>query len=149
MENRMLEKEVPSFLKVLCILSIIGGSFSIIGSIISIVFLGNPDVISAIADIFEQSGQDMPEVFSQGLQNGKAIGIVTAILSLLSITGAIFMLNLKKIGFFMYLIATISVMFVQPLFNGFDLFTVGGLVLTIIWNTLWIVSYGVHLKYMK
>lgn len=148
MENRILEKEVPSFLKVLCVLSVIGGFFSILGAVFSM-FMSDPNTLAAMADIFEQSSQDMPEVLSQGLQNGKAIGIITAIFALLSITGAVFMLNLKKIGFYMYVVATISIMLVQPLFNGFDMLTVGGLIFSIIWNTLWIVSYGVHLKYMK
>jgi hypothetical protein len=149
MENKMFEREVPDFLKVLCILSVIGGAFSLIGSIFSIVLLGNPDFVSAISDVFEQSGQDLPDAITSGLEHTNSIGVILAILASISLVGAVFMLKLKKRGFYMYTFATITVIFVQPLFNGFDMITVGSMVLSIIWNAIWITTYGLHLKYMK
>ncbi|MGB5990002.1 MAG: hypothetical protein WBG43_09700 [Marinifilaceae bacterium] len=148
MENKMFEREVPDFLKVLCVLSIIGGAFSVIGAI-GTMFVSNPNVISAISDVFEQSGQDLPEAFTSSLEHAVATGVILLILSLISITGAIFMLNLKKVGFYMYALSTIAVIFVQPFFNGFDMITVGSMVLSIVWNAIWIITYGLHLKYMK
>ena len=148
MENKVFEKEVPDFLKVLCVLSIIGGAFSVIGSIFSIIFVGNPAVISAISDVFEQSGQDLPEAFTSGLEHAVSISIISGILAIIALIGAVFMLKLRRLGFYMYTLATIAVIFIQPLFNGFDI-SVGSMVLSIVWNAIWILSYGVNLKYMK
>ena len=147
------------FLTTLCILSYIGSGLwaliSLIGIfasswIISMVMGGGAK--SAMDDLpTEGASAEQIEAMHKGIHaasglaamgGGMSIGIfvVSLILSVLSILGAVKMWNLKKVGFWMY--STVNILVVIAGFYA------GGMVSPII-GIAFIVMYGLNLKYMS
>lgn len=136
------EKERPDFLKVLCILTFISSGFSILGSIL-MTFMGSPEMIDAITTAIEDMGQDASAI-SRVLEHAIGMGIANALLSMISLAGAILMYNLNRTGFFLYALAQIAMLFVSPIFMGMSEFSIWGM----LFNGLWIAMYFSNLKYM-
>lgn len=145
MENPMIEgNKRPEFLTTICVLTFIGSSFSILGGIVSL-FMSNPVVVEAMETAMENSGQEMPEMFSKTFEHAASIGAISIVLSIMSLVGAIMMFKLNRTGFYLYTIAQVAMLFVSPIFLGFEAFSKWGLIFT----TGFIVMYAVNLKHMN
>ena len=143
---------------VLCILTFIGSGWGLLVSTMN--FLGNDATVeqieqysdmmeqldngggsSFISRMFESSREMMPYM--------KKISGTNLVFYILSLAGAFLMFRLKKTGFYLYSGAQIVMLFVAPLFAGFTAMTLvslgGGAVLALVF----IILYGLNLKYMK
>jgi len=164
MENPFnTEKTRPTFLTVLCILTFVGSGFSLLSSLMSIAtskIASSSGFMSLIYDAMNQSMEEIPEAMvnimetamqmaAKAIEYGVAIGITNAILYAASIYGAILMFNLKKKGFYLYSAAQILLLFVMPVIIGFNLFTIMGMMFSLIFTTAFIIMYGVNTKQMN
>ncbi len=163
MENPFkTEKTRPTFLTVLCILTFIGSGLNLLSSLISIAtskIATSSGFMSMIYEAMNQSMEEVPEAFvkmmdtmvettSKILENGVAIGLSNTILFAASLYGAILMFNLKKMGFYIYCVAHILLLFVVPVIVGFNVFTMLGIVGSLIFTAAFIIMYGVNVKHM-
>ncbi len=163
MENPFkTEKTRPTFLTVLCILTFIGSGLNLLSSLMSIAtskIATSSGFMSMIYEAMNQSMEEVPEAFvkmmdtmvettSKILENGVAIGLSNTILFAASLYGAILMFNLKKMGFYIYCVAHILLLFVVPVIVGFNVFTMLGIVGSLIFTAAFIIMYGVNVKHM-
>jgi len=134
----------PEFLTTICVLTFIGSGFGILAGIVSL-FMSNPAIVEAMENVMENSGQEMPEMFSQTLEHAAAMGSINIVLSIMSLVGAIMMFKLNRTGFYLYALAQVAMLFVAPMFLGFEAFSKWGLIFT----AGFIVMYAVNLKHMN
>lgn len=164
MENPFTtEKTRPTFLTVLCILTFIGSGLSLLSSLMSIAtskIASGSGLMSLVYESMNQSMQEIPEVMvkmmetmvettTKVLENGVAIGLTNTILYAVSLYGAILMFRLKKNGFYLYACAQILLLFVVPVIVGFNVFTVMGIIGSLIFTAAFIIMYGVNVKHMN
>ena len=71
------------------------------------------------------------------------------ILSIVSLTGAILMFRLKRIGFCFYTAAQVLMLVVTPLFIGFSWVAMAGVIFSGILALIFIIMYALNLKYMR
>lgn len=140
----------PVFLTVLCILSFIAAGLAILGYITLITVMG---AVTAGASALEgmsgeagSAGAAMSEAMSHGPSAGMtwayiAVGFVTVLVSLF---GVIKMWKLQKIGFFLYVGATVVSIIMTIVYSGFS----SGM-MSIVFGALFIVLYGLNLKHLK
>lgn len=102
-------KELPSGLKVLCILSLIGGGIALLFSIFALIpGLSLIRVLSVIpGGVFLVPGGIQPVLPH----------ILMIIFYALSIYGVLQMMKMKKMGFILYLIAQIAIFIFATIFN--------------------------------
>lgn len=130
-ENTQVQEQVevkkrPAFLTVLCILTYIGSGLGLLFGILAIVAAG------AIAGLLES----IPGM-SQLEGTGMVMIIVSALLSAISLFGAVMMWQLKKLGFYIYVVAQIAMVATS--------FSVMGLIFAL----LFIVLYFLNFKHME
>ena len=133
----------PVFLTVLCILSFIAAGLAILGYITLITVMG---AMTAGAAALEGAGAAMSEAMSTGPSVAMTwayiiVGFVTVLVSLF---GVIKMWKLQKIGFFLYVGATVVSIIMTIVYSGF-----GSGMMSIIFGALFIVLYGLNLKHLK
>lgn len=133
-------KSRPGFLTFLCILTFIGSGFGLLGNLLY-VFVAK-DLASYPSPfsnpMFEEMLLKMAEVEPWKYA-------VLALLSALSILGAVFMLYMKKHGFHMYSAAQILLLFLSPLLM---LNSINPGFWSIIFTVLFIGLYALHYKKM-
>ena len=120
------ENKRPVFLTVLCILTFVGSGLSLLFALIGLVAAG-------AIESFASSIPGMPEMGDVGILQQ----IIRIVLLGGSLFGAIMMLKLKKLGFYLYAVANIAILIMS--------FGIWGLVIT----AGFIVMYGVNFKAMK
>ncbi|WP_372750886.1 hypothetical protein [Labilibaculum sp.] len=152
-------KQRPALITILCILTFIGSGFGIVGNLISM-------ILSPITNFFEPDFFEMTlnniqddftsELVEQALIMGQKaihhlfeISLVKFLLYAASLTGAILMFQLKKVGFYMYTTAQILLLFVAPAFLGFNLFTNMGILFSSVFTILFIALYAINLTKMN
>jgi hypothetical protein len=154
----------PVFITVLCILTFIGSSWSIINQGIKY-FTANSQA-AVISKIKEKANGDLQKNHNPGkdsrlaikmvnslttspenIRKGALAGIVAAVLCL---AGAYMMWNLKKTGFYLYVAGTLTGIISPFIIIG------GSNFISIIWSVvigfvglLFVILYGVNLRYMK
>ena len=145
MENPMIEgKKRPEFLTVLCVLTFINSAFWVfVYTILS--FMGNPAFVEKMTELMEEQGREMPETFTSMMEHATAIGSTSIVLIIISLVGAIMMFKLNRTGFYLYALAQVAMLFVAPMFLGFEAFSKWGLIFT----AGFIVMYAVNLKHMN
>lgn len=138
----------PVFLTVLCILSFIAAGLAALGYITVITLMG---AVTAGASALEgmsgeagSAGAAMSEAMSHGPSAGLTwayigVGFVTMLVSLF---GVIKMWKLQKVGYFIYVGASVVSMIMGIIYSGFG-------VMGVIFPVLFIVLYGLNLKHMK
>lgn len=152
----------PTLLTVICIISFIMGAWGIFGGIQSMTQDG--DVVlqkayeadaEARAQLGEQAeglaGRLMDsamEVTENSVKNAKPIGISGIAFSLLSLFGVWLMWNLRKNGFWLYLIASIAGIITHLYFLGGGMASLLALGVTGFFTLLFIILYAVNLKHM-
>ena len=77
------------------------------------------------------------------------IAVVSLVLSVISLLGAILMFQLRRIGFYFYTAAQILMLFVLPYFAGFNFMVLAGMLFSAIFAVIFIVMYALNLKYMR
>jgi hypothetical protein len=135
----------PVFLTVLCILSFIAAGFAIIGYVTVLTLMGAASAVaSGMEGMSAESSAMMSEAMSKVPSAGLTwayliVGFITVIVSLF---GVIKMWKLQKIGFFMYVGASVASMVMGIIYSGFG-------VMGVIFPVLFIVLYGLNLKHLK
>ncbi len=153
----------PTLLTVICILSFIAGVWGLWGGIRN-AFTEAPQAAVAEAktkmeEAMAQMGdQEMPVVremmesaitmAEKAAENAKSMGFGEIALSLLSLFGVWNMWNLKKSGFWMYLLASIGGLVMPLVFLGGGLMTIIGLGFGGLISVVFIILYAVNLKHM-
>lgn len=134
-------KERPTFLKVLCILTFISAGLGCLMSLIT----------PLIADMyinFLQNSPNYDEVKMADaiklLQAGWEYYAPSFLLALISLSGAILMWKLKKLGFHLYTAANLGLLFIPTLVVGIPISMVA-IVITIIFISM----YAVNFKYLS
>lgn len=131
----------PMFLTILCILTFISTGLAALSSLIM------PFVADKIVELM-QAAPDYDEAQAQqGIQvltAGWSYYGLTFILALASFTGAFLMWKLKKVGFHVYAISNLVLLFVPTLVLGIAV-TIPGILLTV----LFIGLYGINFKHLN
>lgn len=154
-----LTKARNTFLTVICILSFIGSGLGLAKSIRD---YATADTIANIAGgalktaQSEMDNQNTPAVakdifssVSQGLNadNIRKMALMSLISNILTLTGALLMWNLKKLGFYSYILGII-VGITAPLMIGGVVGIFSGAISGLI-GIVFIIMYGVNLKQMN
>ena len=117
MQNKSEERQVrPEFLKLLCILSFIGGGLSVVTNFFMFLYFDEWVLAYTEGQFDEFIGSLDMEAISVFLDVGSQFFLIQALLYGLSVFGVYFMWNLRKPGFHMYTIAQILVLIVQQLY---------------------------------
>lgn len=162
MENPFqTERPVRStLLTVLCILTFIGSGWSALSNLFQLLFFNAADMSMQMQQFSTMGEGDMPGImgmlFSSSnqllatiVQHGTAIYSLGFLFSLLSLSGAILMFKLKKIGFIVYVFAQIASLLIMPCFAGFTMVVMVSMFTSLLFSVLFIVLYAVNLKQMK
>lgn len=160
MEIELIDKneetnELPTFLKVLCILTFVGAGLTIIMSILFTITIQMSLKLVESMDSIAGSSTGMVEVFKWTIVSY----ILTGVGSLLGLVGALFMWKLKKIGFFIYLIGQIIpiigvvLVYLAAMKTSFGASSAFGNVITsafyVLISIAFLIMYGVNLKHLK
>lgn len=161
-----MEKTVPTFLKVICIFTIVYSSWGIYSGISGYVFADRVvEVSERIDELLEETMDDLDDelqgvelpimtrmneardqiltpFFTRKNSIGKLIG------SLLTLFAAVLMLRLNRNGFFLYLFGK-AILFVAPLvfLNGLAMFY--GIGLDVIILLIFVPMYSVNYKHLQ
>lgn len=162
----ILKPERPTFLTVLCILTFVVSGYFFVQSLIGI-FVNSSMDMTSFNEVTEQLYESMEEmegeqrVFMQRLidgmqitvnaviENAVSLGIFEMITSLLGILGAVLMFRLNKKGYYLYIIAKIIGVVAPLAIIGVNILTISLYGFIAIIGILFIVLYGVNLKYMR
>ena len=162
MEPTTTTPQRPTFLTVLCILSFLAGIWGVYGGIQSS-FTDKPqrdleeariEMEEAMDQMGEATGMvaNMMEsaiaLAEKSAENAKPLGYVALATSLLSLLGVWLMWNLRRMGFGIYVVASLLGLLVPFAFLGFDLMTFIGLGVGGFITVLFIILYAVNLKHM-
>ena len=148
-------KKRPEFLSVLCILSFAGIGFSFFGALINIFFNGAGKSFMML--------HQHNSIFGSIIDNQDAYyhmlyitGIAGAIAALVCLAGVLLMWNLKKAGYFIYIIGEIAPPIVSIAFAGrsgfgglFESFFMFSLLIGFLFPIAFIILYAVNLKHMS
>ncbi len=152
----------PTLLTVICILSFIAGLWGIYSGISTLttdqtaaVAVAQQKMEEARAQLGDKAdgmaGRMMDSAMAitqKGAENAKPIGISGIILSLLSLFGVWQMWNLKKSGFWLYLVAAIGGLIVPLVFLGGGMMAIASVGFVGFITLIFIILYAVNLKYM-
>jgi len=157
-------KKRPTFITVLCILSLIGsGGFGLLQTLYQYVTFDKnyPDKVAQLEEAIgnlEDAGMDSGFIY-ESTQNGlitlektaENLGPMTAanvLFALLSLLGIFLMFKLKKNGFYLYSVVNLFWMLVPIYFIGME---VGMMMLGLgaLITILFIILYAVNLKHME
>ena len=153
----------PTLLTVICILSFLGGAWGLWEGYKS-AFTDAPqrELEKAQAQIQEsadQMGADNPmadmleeaiAMQEKAIEKAKPMGYANLVLSVLSIAGVWLMWNLKKTGFWLYLVASLGGLGVMFwVMGGGGLFANITSIVAVLFTIMFIILYGVNLKHMR
>jgi len=125
-------------LKTLCILTFIGSACTLL-MCIYLSLMNTPFVQEFYSPHLEKSGN--AEAFYKLYEHATSIGIIKAVLSGLSIFGAVLMYNAKRNGLYIYAFAQIAILFVSPIINGRYEFKFMEPGLVVLWVTMYAVVF--------
>lgn len=166
MENPFEENKPqrPVLLTVICILTFIGSGWNVLSNLFSL-FSGNRTDSSIQIEQYsswmgEAEGGNVPAFLSRFLhssievmqamaEHAHEIALMSLVLGVVSVLGAILMFQLRRPGFYLYTTAQLLALFVLPYFAGFSLFVVLGMCWAALISAIFVVLYAVNLKYMK
>ena len=138
MAEETSNKKRPALLTVLCILSFIGSGLSVLVWLLLAVgigsFLGFLDSIPGFSEAMTGSGAGL----------GVGLMILNLVLNAGTLTGAILMWQLKKLGFWIYSGAFV-LQFIVPIIFMSGKFGIFGFIIMALFITL----YALNLKHMK
>ena len=153
----------PTLLTILCILSFLFGIWGLWGGVQS-AFTDKP--VRDLAESREQVEKTMASVEGPGaelaakmteeaiamaeksVEKAKPIGYTNIIISVLSLLGVWWMWNLKKIGFWLYTLATVAGLITPFVFLGGGMMMMLGVGFMGVISLVFVVLYGINLKHM-
>lgn len=147
-----VQPERPEFLKIICILSFIASGLMLLVYALGAMVLGiSPETID---EIWPQIVEGYPQFENvEGVEFFHQVGMVSIyglIANVFSLIGVIMMWKLDKIGFYLYVIAEISINFFSLNINtGEEGPQYGSLVFSILLDLVFIVMFYMNLKHMK
>lgn len=133
--------ELPTFLKVLCILTFVGSGVGALSSLFTPLFADQ------LIAFMEQAPNMTEEAIAQAtlvLKAGWGYYSLMVVLSLVSIVGAIFMWKRNKMGFHVYALSNAAILFVPTLMLGIAISWFG-----VFLTTGFILLYAMNLKHLK
>ena len=154
----------PTFLTVLCILTFIGSGWGVLSQLFSLLFTNLVDVsaqteqLNTMMDNMESGAgtsflsgilSSSQEVMQATMMHAKSIAVISLVLSLLSLCGAILMFSLRRIGFYIYTVAQLLLLFVVPYFAGFSMIVVMGMLFSALFTVVFIILYAQNQKAMR
>jgi len=128
----------PTLLTVLCIITFIGSGLSTFSYLMFSV------IYDLLMDQLSVTAASMPEINFM-LEAPRSFFVVSFVLSAASVTGAIFMWNMRKIGFHIYTVAQLIYLVVPLLYFGGETNPLLNIVLT----ALFVYLYARNLSYMR
>jgi len=152
----------PTLLTVICIISFIVGAWGLYSGIKNLTMdpvAERAKLEQSISEQMTKLGDNANEVTTRmmesahdigvkGIDNHKPIGIADIILSLISLFAVWQMWNLKKSGFWLYLLATIAGLVVPIIYLGGGLLALASVGVVGFFSLIFIILYAVNLKYM-
>ncbi|WP_294142740.1 hypothetical protein [uncultured Sanguibacteroides sp.] len=149
-----------TFLLVLCILTFIGSGWGILSNLIGLFTAELQNSTVEMQQLYQSAGSsdsgflkawmnssmDLMQVTDM---HATAINLSGLFLSLFSLIGAIFMFNLKRVGFYIYTAAQILALFVLPYYAGFSMLVWVSFVTSGFFTLLFIILYAVNYKQLK
>ena len=152
----------PTFLTVLCILSLFGGLYGLWDGIRNAFTDAPQKAVEEARTAIEEAMVQMEgagfaaKMMEEGLimaekaaANAVPLGCIALITSLLGLAGVWFMWNLKRFGFYLYTAASLAGLMLPFVFIGFGMMGLLGLGVGGFISVLFIVLYAIHLKYMN
>ena len=152
----------PTLLTVICIISFIMGAFGLYSGITNLTM--DPvaerakleqtmsEQVATLGDNANEMTNRLMEsahaIGVKGIENAKPMGIAGIVLSLLSIFGVWLMWNLKKNGFWLYLIATIGGLALPLIYLGGGMLAMASVGFVGFFSVIFVILYAVNLKYM-
>lgn len=137
LSNKPDQKTRPDLLTVLCILTFIGSGLAAFSNII--IYLSYDEVIN----IMDEMELNLPE-FDLIMSGGTKFFLTGFILYIISLSGAINMWRLRKIGFHLYTGAQIFILLLPLVLIDNYQFSVLSLIIT----ATFIIAYASNLRYM-
>lgn len=152
----------PTLLTVICIISFIMGAWGIFSGIQNLTVDQEAALQKARETMEEQRAQmgsqaegmagrfldSAMEVAERTAIHAKELGIASIVLSLLSVAGVWMMWNLRKNGFWLYLLASIAGLVVPLMLLGGGMVALMSMGIGAFFTLLFIILYAVNLKYM-
>ena len=139
----------PAFLTVLWILTWVGSGIGLIIGLFAIIglFTSGPEAYTARQIIISLTSEET-------LESMKIVMYAGPVCTVLCIIGSVMMWQLKKAGFFIYLIGEVaplvlSFILLGSLANSTGLVTVAEEVIGVIFPLAFVIMYGLNLKHMK
>jgi hypothetical protein len=139
--NEMEAEKRPSFLTVLCVLTFISAGLGVLSSLVTPLFADT--FINFLKSNPSYDEATMSDTIKM-IQAGWGYYLFTALLAGGSLTGAILMWNLKKIGFHVYALSNLALLFVPTLVLGIAISSFG-IFLTVVFIGL----YALNFKWLK
>lgn len=148
MENPFEEEKQgsgrPTLLTVLCILTFIGSGFVVLSALVMF-FMPGSFLEGMQSQFTDMLGEEKAEEVIASMTLASKLAPFQLIFGILSLVGAVMMFQLKRIGFFLYVIAQVLILLL-PVFMG-------GQCASIVWPGFWtllfIVLYAVNWKSLK
>jgi hypothetical protein len=154
----------PTLLTVICILSFIFGAWSLWGGIQN-AFTDAPQrefeeakvaMDEAMAQVGDQGNEMVTQMMESAMvmaeksvEEAVPMGYTTIALSILSLIGVWLMWNLKKTGFWLYLVSAVGGLVSPMIFLGGGLLTMLGVGVMGLISVVFIILYAVNLKHMS
>ena len=152
-------KPRPILLTVLCVLTFIGSGFGVFANLIAMFAAPFLELFqtSMLDEAFSHLGNNPGDEFVKQaldmallvIDNFLGITLSKFIFYALSLVGAIMMFRMKKIGFYLYIVAQIGFLFIGPIFLGWNMFVSSALFFSGFFSILFIALYGINLKHMS
>lgn len=142
------QKRRHSFLTVLCILSFIGIGIGIIVSIYNITNLSkNIEMMNQYSNMLNTSYEG---ILDKLIKWGKTIYVIEIVANIICLIGVWMMWNLKKLGYFTYVVGEIAPATASfILLGGYGVLGTLAMVLGLIIPVLFIILYALNLKHMS
>jgi len=154
----------PTLLTVICILSFIFGAWGLWSGIQN-AFTDAPQrefeeakvaMDEAMAQVGDQGNEMVTQMMESAMvmaeksvEQAVPMGYTTIVLALLSLAGVWLMWNLKKTGFWLYLVSAVGGLVSPMIFLGGGLLTMLGVGFMGLFSVVFIILYAVNLKHMS
>jgi hypothetical protein len=133
-EQTEKKNQRPPFLSALCLLTFMGNSIGFIGYFLAALFFEKTSELIIKYSSWHSTEAISPLYFT----------LLMALFAL-SLTGAIRMWKLHRDGFFLYVFAQLSILFVPVLWIDWQALSTTNAIFT----TIFVVGYGLNLKFFK
>lgn len=149
--NQIEKPKRPTFLTVLCILTFIGVGIAVISSISNFMMQNSALMQNAMQEGMKTNPfPDSGDMIAKSLYYATTIGIVNIICALVCLVGAILMFQLKKLGYYIYIVAEVAPVIISTILIGMPSgLLLATFIVSALLPVLFIILYGLNLKHMS